>query len=250
MEKARCITALLADSAALAAAARLGLDQPVPSCPGWSVADLVAHTGRVHRAVTRRLRELDMERRSASDIRLPPPSELADWFESGAEALAQVLEAANPDAPVWNWSVRPKLASFWWRRMAQETAVHRWDAQSAHARQQPIEGDVAVDGIGEFLDVFLPTDLAEKPTADLGGTVYLRCLDQPDTWLVTVKGGELIARRDQEPEAADAPLATVSASASDLLLLLWRRVPPSAPAIETGGDAALLARFAALADLD
>ena len=40
MEKDRCIAALLADSAALAEAARLGLDAPMPSCPGWSVADL------------------------------------------------------------------------------------------------------------------------------------------------------------------------------------------------------------------
>ena len=134
MEKDRCIAALLADSAALAEAARLGLDAAGPSCPGWSVADLVEHTGRVHRSETRRVRDLESERHSAADIALPTRSELVGWFEAGAEALARVLEAAEPDAPVWNWSVTPNLASFWWRRMAQETAVHRWDGQTAHAR--------------------------------------------------------------------------------------------------------------------
>src|SRR5687767_7014823 len=135
MEKDRCIAALLADSAALAEAARLGLDAPVPSCPGWSVADLVEHTGRVHRSVTRRVRNLETERHPAADIALPPRPELAGWFQSGADALARVLEAAQPDAQVWNWSVTPNLAAFWWRRMAQETAVHRWDGEAAHGRQ-------------------------------------------------------------------------------------------------------------------
>lgn len=250
MERARCISALRADSAALAEAARLGLDPRVPSCPDWSVADLVEHTGRVHRAVTRRVQRLEAERHPASDIPLPPRPDLVRWFEEGAEALGRVLEAAQPDASVWNWSLQPQLASFWWRRMAQETAVHRWDAESAHGRQQPIAADVAVDGVDEFLDVFLPTDLAETPTTDLGGTVKLQSTDRPTSWLVTVRVGELLVRRDQEPTTADRPLATVSAPASDLLLLLWRRVEPSSPGLETTGDAALLARFAALADLD
>jgi uncharacterized protein (TIGR03083 family) len=249
MDKARCLTAIRADAAAMAEAARLGLDARVPPCPDWSVADLVAHTGRVHRAVTRRVRELDLERRSAADIEIPPPSELADWLTAGAETLIQVLQAAQPDAPVWNWSVTPKLASFWWRRMAQETAVHRWDAQSAHARQQPVEPDLAVDGVDEFLDVFLPTDLAEKPDTELPGTVHLGATDRPTSWTVTVTHGSLTVQRDQPP-AGDAPLATVSASASDLLLLLWRRVSPDAPDVQVGGDAALAVRFLALTELD
>jgi hypothetical protein len=37
------------DGAALATAAGRGLDPPVPACEGWTVADLVLHTGMVHR---------------------------------------------------------------------------------------------------------------------------------------------------------------------------------------------------------
>ena len=250
MDKARCIETLLADSAALARAARLGLDARVPSCPDWNVAELVEHVGRVHRSVTRRVHDLETERRPAADIELPPRSELVGWFESGAQALARVLEAAEPDAPVWNWSLTPRLASFWWRRMAQETAVHRWDAQSAHGQQRPIDADVAADGVDEFLDVFMPTDLAEQPAADLGGTVQLRATDRPNTWLATVGTGVLTVRRDQPPSPGDAPLASVAASASDLLLFLWKRLPGSAPELDVTGDTSLLARFAALTDLD
>lgn len=250
MDKARCIAALLADSAALAQAARLGLDARVPSCPDWNVAELVEHTGRVHRAVTRRVRDLESERRPAADIALPPRAELIEWFESGAEMLARVLEPAEPNTPVWNWSVTPKLASFWWRRMAQETAVHRWDGQSAHGQQRPIDPDVAVDGVDEFVDVFMPTDLAENPAAELGGTVQLRATDRPNTWLATVHAGVLTVRRDQPPDPTEEPQTIVSGTASDLLLFLWKRLPASAPALTTDGDAALLARFAALTDLD
>jgi uncharacterized protein (TIGR03083 family) len=250
MEKARCIASLRADSAALVEAARLGLDAPVPSCPAWAVADLVEHTGRVHRSVTRRVRERDSERRPAADIPLPPRDELAAWFEEGAAALARALEAAEPETPVWNWSVTPHLGSFWWRRMAQETAVHRWDGQAAHGIQQPITPDVAADGVDEFFDVFLLTDLAEKPDATLGGTISLVCTDRPERWLVTVKDGTLTVRRGQPTAPDDAPLMTVSASASDLLLLLWRRVLADAPEIATGGDATLLTQLYALYDLD
>jgi len=133
--------------------------------------------------------------------------------------------------------------------MAQETAVHCWDAQVAHGRQQPIEPELAVDGVDEFLDVFLPTDLAERPRLDLGGAVQLRCTDSARSWIVTVRGGTIHVRRDQEPASTDAPLATVAASASDLLLLLWRRVALTSPTVETGGDAALAERLVALAEL-
>ncbi|HEV3504110.1 MAG TPA: maleylpyruvate isomerase N-terminal domain-containing protein, partial [Actinomycetes bacterium] len=43
------LQALRDEGTALVAAARLGLDPPVPACPGWAVADLVLHTGMVHR---------------------------------------------------------------------------------------------------------------------------------------------------------------------------------------------------------
>ena len=46
------VGAIRTDGAALAAAARrAGIEAPVPSCPLWSVADLLGHVGRLHRWV-------------------------------------------------------------------------------------------------------------------------------------------------------------------------------------------------------
>jgi uncharacterized protein (TIGR03083 family) len=237
------LAALRADASDLAAAARAGLDAPVPSCPGWSVADLVAHTGLVHRRVAERVRTRAMRRSLGVSIEAPPESELVGWFEDGVEELARVLADADPDGPVWNWSIGAQRAGFWPRRMAHETAVHRWDGQAAHGKPRPIDGDLAVDGIDEFLDVFLATDLARAPAANLGGAVHLHCTDRAAEWLVEVRDGRPTVRR----EHARGDVA-VRAPASDLLLLLWKRIQPGT--VEVFGDAALFRAFSALTDLD
>ncbi|MGH9115951.1 MAG: maleylpyruvate isomerase N-terminal domain-containing protein, partial [Acidimicrobiales bacterium] len=48
MDSADYLDHLAREGAAFAAAAEAGLDRPVPTCPGWDVAALVAHLGQVH----------------------------------------------------------------------------------------------------------------------------------------------------------------------------------------------------------
>ncbi|MDE3722163.1 maleylpyruvate isomerase N-terminal domain-containing protein [Nocardiopsis sp. N85] len=53
MDTHRHIEALTAEGRLLAdAARRAGSHAPVPTCPGWTVRDLLVHTGRVHRRAT------------------------------------------------------------------------------------------------------------------------------------------------------------------------------------------------------
>ncbi|MGO9927943.1 MAG: hypothetical protein ACLPLP_17950 [Mycobacterium sp.] len=66
------------------------------------------------------------------------------------------------------WSLPPNriglgkcLMSWWRRRLAVETAMHRWDAQHAVAVEggpppTPLDADVAAAGIEEFVTEFLP----------------------------------------------------------------------------------------------
>lgn len=69
----------------MAAAARLGLEPPVPACPGWTVADLVRHTGTVQRHKATIVRErLRRPPRAADFPAAPSPDLLIDWFEEGA----------------------------------------------------------------------------------------------------------------------------------------------------------------------
>ena len=243
VEVASYLAAIGEDGAALAAAARRGLAEQVPSCPAWTVADLVAHAGSVHQWVTEMVRTGAQERISRKALPLPPESEdLVDWFEIGVGVLVSVLRDADPAAPVWNWSPEPKVAAFWPRRMAHETAVHRWDAEAAHGVPQPIATNLAVDGIDEIIRVFLATEVADDHDATLGGTLHVHATDADGEWLIDVAGGEVRVRA--EHGKGDAALR---GPASDLLLFLWGR-QPAAP-LEVFGDTAVVDRWAKVLDL-
>jgi len=230
--------ALGRDGTALAEAAEGNLARRVPSCPEWDVADLVWHTGGVRHfwgeIVDRRLQSYE----DVVSPERPEDSALVSWFRAGVERLARRLRDADANATVWTWAPEKKV-SFIQRRMAQETAVHRWDVQSATGDVRPIYSRLAVDGVDEFFDFFHPRDR-------LGGGrefVHLHSTDAAGEWVVTVENGRLDVRRGHE--RADV---AVRGPASDLLLLLWRRIPPAA--VEVLGDATMLDRFLARADLD
>ena len=230
------LEAIRADSAALAAAGRKGLDAPVLACPDWDVAELLRHTGGVHQWVNETVRTRSSTFINRKDLPPPPDDDLIGWFERGSESLLTTFDAVDPDEPVWNWSKGPQVASFWPRRMAQETAVHRWDGENAHGIASPIKGELAVDGINEMLDVFLPTRRLPDD-ATLGGSLHLHATDMPGEWLVRIDGGAVDVRR--EHSKGDA---AVRGTASDLLLFLWNR--RQASELEVFGDEDVVRRWA------
>jgi hypothetical protein len=120
--------------------------------------------------------------------------------------------------------------------MAQETAVHRWDGEVASGQTTPVDRGLAIDGIDEFVDVFLPE---VNPSRDLGhGSIHLHSTDGEGEWLITVDGSEVqVSRGHAKGDVA------VRGSASDLLLVLWRRLPPAD--VEVLGDGSVLDRFLA-----
>jgi uncharacterized protein (TIGR03083 family) len=147
-----------------------------------------------------------------------------------------VLADADPGTRIWTWAGEQEVT---WiaRRMAQETAVHRWDAQRAAGSPQPIDAELAVDGIDEFLTWFL-----EPPEDGAAGSVHLHAGDAPGEWWVAPEGGRWAVER--EHRKGDVALR---GPASDLLLALWRRVERSA--LDVIGDEALADRFLGHADL-
>jgi uncharacterized protein (TIGR03083 family) len=229
------------EAAALADAARLGLEPMCPSCPDWTVQRLVEHTGMVHRWVTEMVRRRATERVRRGELPPPPedPAELVPWFEEGAAALVDMLTTTPDDEHAWNWSVsHPHKVGFWKRRMAHETVVHRWDAQCAHSAATPVETALAVDGIAEMMDTVLPRALADNPgRPSLGGTLHVHCTDAEGEWLVDIVDGQATVRA--EHAKADA---AVRGPASDLLLSLYGRVDGAAP-VERFGDEAVFANW-------
>jgi predicted lipid carrier protein YhbT len=118
--------------------------------------------------------------------------------------------------------------------------VHRVDAEAAAGKVAPIPADLAVDGIDEFLDVFLRARATFVPDTTLAGSLHLHCTDAEGEWLVSVVGGVIeLAREHGKGDAA------IRGSASNLLLLLWNRIDEAG--IETFGDPAVLAARRAIA---
>jgi uncharacterized protein (TIGR03083 family) len=221
------------------AAAAAGTDAAVPTCPGWRVADLLDHClsgDNWARTIVEQGRAGSTERvlPAATDPSLQGDA-LIEQFRSAASALVAELSAVSPDTPVWTFSSTNRTASFWQRRRSQETAVHRYDAETAAGTPTPIDAELAVDGIDEFLTVFLPR-LADN-FAEVGdGTLHLHCTDVEGEWLVARRDGAVTVT----PEHAKGDVAA-RGRASDLLLFLWGRVPSDA--LEVFGDVDLLARF-------
>ena len=238
------VGALRADGAALAAAARqAGPDAPVPTCPEWTVRDLVTHTWQVHRhrvyVVGERLQQRpETGYRDAS----PPPAgtDVVGLFEEGVAQLADVLERTPPETRVWTWFPDDQTAGFWRRRMAHETAVHRVDAESAAGATAPIDAPLAADGVDEVLRCFLQLDLVDHEVGGAGETIHLHATDADGEWTVRLLDrGIDVERGHAKGDAA------VRGSASDLDLWLWGRVPLER--LEPFGEIALLQRLRELA---
>jgi uncharacterized protein (TIGR03083 family) len=234
------IQAVRRESAMLAEAARKNLAPTVPSCPDWSVSDLVWHVGGIHRHRIWLITE-HPEGPSGFEIDRPKDDEIVDWFEKGAENLAHVLESHEPSEHVWTWFPSDQTVGFWQRRMAQETAVHRWDAEHAAAETHPIEAALAADGIAEFFDTLMVVQ--EEPPKGNGETVHVHATDEPAEWVITLAPEGARA----EPKHAKGD-AGIRGAASDVLLALWRRIPLDH--VEVLGDTELAERFVDTMDLN
>jgi uncharacterized protein (TIGR03083 family) len=242
MENTDFLAALDRDSAAFLDACEVaGLTTKVSGCPGWDVADLLWHLTEVHHF----WRTMVAERRSSPDgYEQPPrpvPEGLPAMYRRGRDELMAVLGEVDPATPVWTWS-DDKTAGFVVRRMAQETAVHLWDAATAADVVNPLEPDLASDGIDEFLAYFT-ADVAEG-AQPVGGSVHIHCGDVAGEWTIRENddGGFAVTREHAKGDCA------IRGSASNILLALWRRLPLSV--CDVVGDADVAARFVARTSLE
>jgi uncharacterized protein (TIGR03083 family) len=230
------LTRLRSDAARISDIAGHDLAAEVPSCPGWTVRDAVLHTAEVyaHKVACMRLPGGPQQREDWSH----PPADGHDpvqWFRERFSELVDELEARGPQAPSYTWFEPDQTVGFWFRRMAQETAVHRVDVESAFGAAMPVAEDLAVDGIDEVLHLFLAYQSPDVgPDGPGRGTVAVRTGDH--IWRSTLGPDDVALSR--APGPADA---VVSGEPSELLLWLWGRRPDAAVSRE--GDRELLAGF-------
>jgi uncharacterized protein (TIGR03083 family) len=219
------------------------LTAQVPTCPGWTLRQLITHVGRAHRwaaAIIATRAAEPVPFREVPDGRLPDdPGARPGWLRDGAARLADTVRAG--DGPVWT-HLGPGPASYWARRMAHETAVHRADGEIAVGVRPVIDPVIAADGIAEWLGFLPAMPAAEQPerTAILpeGATLHIHASDggADGEWIVTggKGGGAVVETGHAKCDAA------VRGPASALLLMLVRRLPADDPEVEVLGNRALL----------
>jgi uncharacterized protein (TIGR03083 family) len=219
----------------------------IPTCPEWTLRQLVTHVGRAHRwaaEITRTRSAAFIPFREVPDGRLPDDrTEQYAWLRAGAARIVGAVREAGGDL-VWTFT-GPAPASFWIRRMAHETLVHRADAQlAAGTDPEPvIDAEVAADAIDEWLTLLTAGILgnADDRTKALpaGAALHIHATDDG------LGGrGEWMIRYDADGLAVGPGHgkgdAALTGPAATLLLVLMRRRPVSDPAVTAYGDSALV----------
>ncbi|MCP3799040.1 maleylpyruvate isomerase N-terminal domain-containing protein [Allokutzneria sp. A3M-2-11 16] len=239
MDHAGLVDQITEHSAALLdAAVQAGPGAAVPTCPEWTVADLVAHVARAHAWVSAIVE-------TGSQAEFPEvPTEwqpLLDHSRERTALLAQRLREAGPDAPTWTFLPDlPQQAHFWSRRMAHDTAIHRLDAELARGVESRLIFDprFAADGIDEALGW---TPLVALRNTEASGSILFHAADAGRAWTLVLRAGKPVEVLPLQDSAIDAD-ATMAGTADAIYRAIWNR--PST-AIRTG-DQSLFAALPAV----
>jgi len=217
-----------ADTATLLAAYREDPTAPAWAGLGWDRTQLLHHVANVHGWIRAQLAFGPSERiRFGSVEGAPEGPALPGWFEAGAAELLELLSTMDL-AVTWPTWAGPQPGTFYPRRMAQEAAVHRWDAVGG-----PIDPALAADGVDELLSLFAPR-LPPERLAGASGSIHLHATDVEGEWLVHFAPDGI--RFEHGHAKGDVALR---GSAPDLLLWSWNRAPVD-DRFEVFGDRALL----------
>jgi uncharacterized protein (TIGR03083 family) len=205
----------------------------VPGCPDWDLADLVWHLAEVQHfwAWVVGSRAQDPSGYAEPDRR--PDDELLAFLAASSARVETVLDGADPAEPVWTWASRRDVA-FVLRRQAQEAVVHTADVEQVLGDLRAIPADVGLDGIDEWLEVFVPSALPDGPPAG-AHPVVLHAVDAD-------------AQRTLFAGTRPFPIATLTGNAGDLLLWLWHRLPIEVLTVD--GDGLQAAAMAGLVSVE
>lgn len=224
------------ESAELGAVPAEQLPVEIDHLGGWTVQTLVGHMGWVMRYVSLALGATPEAPPRRSSVPEPPVGEpVLEWYAEARGGLLEALDRADLDRAVPTFT-GAQPGRWWLRRMAHEVAMHHWDLQAAIGSPRPIEAELARDGIDEVFEVFVPARLDLDRLAGSGETLHLHATDLDGEWFCTL-GAEAVTWR----HAHDKGDVAVRGRTSDLLLLLWSRIPPSR--LELFGNAEILDRW-------
>jgi uncharacterized protein (TIGR03083 family) len=212
----------------------------VPTCPGWSLKQLLRHVGRGDRwaaQIVSERRDDYLDPRTVEGGKPPPdPDDAISWLHWGAQRLVDAVEQAGVETPVWTF-LGPRPANWWIRRRLHEVAVHRADAAIALGSDFTLEPDVAADGITEWLErvaIQAGSDGAALPLEE-GNTMHLHATDpglgEAGEWTVGVSDSGITWSHEHGKGAV-----ALRGGATELLLAMVRRISVADTGIQTFGD--------------
>lgn len=234
MDHNTLLTAVEREGRALLAAAERDLSARIEHCPDWDASGLVDHIAGVWSFMAAQIEAASPDKPTGPDP--DDPSTASDRLSR----LVALLASVEPATPCWNWCPKEgRTASWMVRRMAHENNIHRWDAENAVGNPDPLDADLAHDGVDEILDVSW-RHLPSGPVGDYpSSTLHLHRTDGDGEWLLSSAGGQLVVGHEHAKGDAAA-----RGTASDLNLLVWGRRQPT---LEVFGDEAVLDAWLALA---
>ena len=226
VDYATYVESVSADGRRLADAAGGNLSMPVPSCPGWTVRDVVSHVAEVyeHKITCTTLQRAP----DPWPPEWPADRDPIEWLRDAHERLLEMFARSTPTTPSATWWPPDQTVGFWARRMAQETAVHRVDAESAIGAPAPVDTELATDGVDEILLRMLAGDWSDEPDDGAKGQrVTVSAAGR--TWRVSLERESVGVSED-----GGAAEAALEGDPSDVLLWLWGRAPDER--VQRSGD--------------
>ena len=230
-------------------------DAPVPSCPGWSLADLVWHLSEVQYFWATIAAGPLMEPELVPDLTRPDPSLLRGLFNEQAAHLHRTLSAHDPSTPCWTWKEDDQTIGFVRRRQAHEALIHRIDAELTVGNRTPIDTELAVDGVDEILRVQIDGFPDWGTFTEDGVTAVITETDTSCSWGLRFgrfTGTSPNTHTDYDLDAltvvdanAVEPKMHLRGRAADLDLWLWGRA--TAERLNVDGDESLADRLRTLA---
>ena len=227
-------TALIDENDAFADVLR-GADQttPVPSCPGWTLKQLIRHVGRGDRWAAQIVGDRLTDYLDPRDVRGGKPPDdgdgTIDWLRGGAHDVVKAVDEVGADTAVWTF-IGARPAQWWIRRRLHEVTVHRADAELALGRDFALSPELAADGLTEWLErVVAQAADGGSPLTD-GQSLHLHATDGGE-WTLRQSGDSLTFDRGH----ADAS-ATVSGDATSVFMAVVRRFLADDPRLTISGD--------------
>lgn len=244
MQPGTYVDALEREGARVVAAALADLAAPIAACPGWVVADVLGHLGRVYRSVYQIVAERLTDPPMARPPKPPAGASVIAFYADALADLVAVLRDTPAETRVYTWATLGTVG-FYQRRIAHETAVHRFDVQGAVGAVDGFDPALAADGVSELYEVVLPHGLAHVDRVRIDavakmGSLHLHRTDGDGEWTLQIIDGVLHVGRGHAKATA-----AVRGSASDLFVFAWNR--GRGASLELFGDAAVGDAWAGLA---